>query len=189
MQQQVRSAAVLAALILLSAGAPRASAQEAFCGITPQSARLIAFEVIKQSGYAYDSVSSAYYVSVLASRLSPYYVVFFYKDGFVVGEMEVDLCGRQGTPHPGLQYAAETDILASSLLLEPDAAFAKLKHDTGAEAAFGSRVFPFGLTRTTEELASIDFWWLILDTRGNWHYMNKLGEQMSLHAPGAPKGR
>jgi hypothetical protein len=182
-------AAVLVALLLLCTGAPRGVAQETFCGITPQSARLIAFEVIKQSGYGYDSVSSAYYVSVLASRLSPYYVIFFYKDGFVVGEMEVDLCGRQGTPHPGLQYTRESDLLAADLLLEPDAAFARLKRDTGAEAAFGSRVFPFGLTRTTEELATIDFWWLILDTRGNWHYMDKRGEQLSIHAPEAPDGR
>jgi len=164
-------------------------AQESFCGITPQSARLIAFEVIKQSGYDYDSVSSAYYVSVLASRLSPYYVVFFYKNGYVVGEMEVDLCGRQGTPHPGLQYAPESDMLAASLLLEPDRAFAKLKQDTGAEAAFGSRVFPFGLTRTTEELATIDFWWLILDTRGNWHYMDKRGRPMKVEAPTAAPHR
>ena len=189
MQTRIRYAAVLAFGLLLTAPAQRGLAQESFCGITPQSARLIAFEVIKQSGYDYDSVSSAYYVSVLASRLSPYYVVFFYRKGYVVGEMEVDLCGRQGTPHPGLQYAAETDILASGLLLEPDAAFAKLKQVTGADAAFGSRVFPFGLTRTTEELASIDFWWLILDTQGNWHYMNKLGKQMSLHAPEAPDDR
>ena len=95
---------LLALLVALcSAGA---AAQDNFCGVTPQSARTIAFEVIKQTGYAYDSVSSAYYVSVLASRLSPFYVVFFYLKGNVVGEMEVDLCGRQGTPHPGLQYLA-----------------------------------------------------------------------------------
>jgi hypothetical protein len=161
---------------LVQGGPPPAWAQENFCGITPQSARSIAFEVIKQSGNAYDSVSSAYYVSVLASRLSPYYVVFFYLKSNVVGEMEVDLCGRQGTPHPGLQYLADSDLPATRLILEPDRAFALLKEKTGKTAAFGSRVFPYGLTKTTDELAAIDFWWFILDEQGQWHYMDKLGE-------------
>jgi hypothetical protein len=121
-------------------------------------------------------VSSAYYVSVLASRLAPYYVVYFYLKGVVVGEMEVDLCGRQGTPHPGLQYLAESDLLASQLLLEPDQAFAALLAKTGKTAAFGSRVFPYGLTSTAEALSSIDFWWFLLDVDGNWHYLTKQGE-------------
>lgn len=153
-----------------------AAAQDNYCGVTPQSARTIAFEVIKRTGNAYDSVSSAYYVSVLASRLSPFYVVFFYLKGQVVGEMEVDLCGRQGTPHPGLQYLAESDLSASSLLLEPDQAFAALKAKTGKTAVFGSRVFPYGLTSSTEELAAIDFWWFLLDDEGQWHYLTKLGD-------------
>jgi hypothetical protein len=150
-------------------------AQDNICSITPQSARAIAFEVIKQTGDAYDSVSSAYYVSVLASRLSPFYVVFFYLKGIVVGEMEVDLCGRQGTPHPGLQYLADSDLKATSLLLEPDQAFAALKAATGKTAAFGSRVFPYGLA-TSSELATTDFWWFLLDESGDWHYMTRLGE-------------
>jgi hypothetical protein len=167
--------ALLAACLCALASTP-VPAQDNFCGITPQSARSIAFEVIKQTGYAYDSVSSAYYVSVLASRLSPYYVVYFYLTGHVVGEMEVDLCGRQGTPHPGLQYFAESELSAASLLLEPDQAFAALKAATGKTAAFGSRVFPYGVIQSSEELMAIDFWWFLLDEEGTWHYMTKLGE-------------
>ena len=165
------------ALLTLCAVFPAwAQPQDNFCGITPQSARVIAFEVIKQTGNAYDSVSSAYYVSVLASRLSPYYVVFFYLKGIVVGEMEVDLCGRDGTPHPGLRYSAESDLPASQLILEPDLAFSTFKAKTGKTAAFGSRVFPYGLVASAQELESIDFWWFILDEDGAWHYMTKLGE-------------
>lgn len=167
--------------ILTLALSASAFAQDNYCGITPQSARTIAFEVIKQTGYAYDSVSSAYYVSVLASRLSPYYVVFFYLKGVVVGEMEVDMCGRQGTPHPGLQYLAESDLHSSQLILEPDQAFAVLKAKTGKTAAFGSRVFPYGLTKSTDELGGIDFWWFILDEEGAWHYLTKLGEFREPH--------
>ena len=156
-------------------------AQDNICSITPQSARSIAFEVIKQTGNAYDSVSSAYYVSVLASRLSPFYVIFFYLKGTVVGEMEVDICGRQGTPHPGLVYLADSDLPASKLLLEPDQAFAALKAATGKTAAFGSRVFPYGLT-SSAELATTDFWWFLLDEAGEWHYLTRLGELRHLSA-------
>lgn len=166
----------LAATFILATALPAAAQQENICGITPQSARVIAFEVIKQTDHAYDSVSSAYYVSVLASRLSPFYVVFFYLKGMVVGEMEIDLCGRQGTPHPGLQYFAESELPASRLLLEPDQAFAALKAATGKTASFGSRVFPYGILKNDEELMSTDFWWFILDDDGNWHYMTRMGE-------------
>lgn len=162
--------------VMVAALPAAAWAQDNFCGITPQSARSIAFEVIKQTGYAYDSVSSAYYVSVLAPRLSPYYVVFFYLKGIVVGEMEVDLCGRQGTPHPGLQYLAESEVTASQLILEPDQAFSTFKARTGKTAAFGSRVFPYGLITSASELEAIDFWWFLLDEEGTWHYMTRLGE-------------
>jgi hypothetical protein len=173
-----KSLLIPALAFLLSAPA---LAQDNYCGITPQSARSIAFEVIKQTGYAYDSVSSAYYVSVLASRLSPFYVVFFYLKGIVVGEMEVDMCGRQGTPHPGLQYLADSEVKASQLILEPDLAFATLKAKTGKSAAFASRVFPYGLTASTEELNAIDFWWFLLDEEGTWHYLTKLGEPCQPH--------
>jgi hypothetical protein len=132
--------------------------------------------VIKQTDYAYDSVSSAYYVSVLASRLAPFYVVYFFLKGMVVGEIEVDLCGRQGTPHPGLQYFAGSELPASRLVLEPDQAFAALKLATGKTAAFGSRVFPYGVVRSPDELAAIDFWWFLLDEEGNWHYLTRLGD-------------
>ena len=70
---------------------PQVSAQDQYCGISAQSAQNIATEVIRLSGHEYDSVSQAYYVSVLASRLSPYYVIYFFKDERVVGEMEVEI--------------------------------------------------------------------------------------------------
>ena len=154
----------------------RAFAQDNVCGITPQSARTLAFEVIKRTDHPYDSISSAYYVSVLASRLSPYYVVFFYLKGMVVGEIEIDLCGREGTPHPGLRYFGGSDLPAGRLVLEPDQAFAKFKQATGKNAAFGSRVFPYGLVHSPAELETIDFWWFLLDEAGQWHYLNRLGE-------------
>ncbi len=175
MKLRVRVAFALCTLAICTA-AHVARAQDNLCGITPQSARTIAFEMIKQTEHAYDSISSAYYVSVLASRLSPYYVVFFYLKGMVVGEIEVDLCGRGGTPHPGLRYVAESDLPASRLILEPDQAFAKLKAATGKTAAFGSRVFPFGVVHAPAELEAIDFWWFLLDETGTWHYLNRLGE-------------
>ena len=179
----------LLALVLLCAtfgpGTLPAQVDNTFCGITPQSARLIAAEVMRQAGHPFDSTSPAYYVSVLASRLSPYYVVFFIQGGMVVGEMEVDICGRQGTPHPGLQYVPDSDLRFEELILEPDRAFAILRQRTGAEPAFASRLFPFGLTKDPEVLAGIDFWWMILDTRGKWHYMDRVGRPVG---PSASEG-
>jgi hypothetical protein len=173
------------AALFVGAPLPTTTAQDGLCGITPQSARGIAEEIVRQAGYAYDSSSSAYYVSVLAPRLSPYYVIYFIRNELVVGEVEVDLCGRQGTPHPGVQYAPDSDLRYTDLLLEPDRAFAALEAQADVEPAFGTRVFPYGLTQTTEELSGIDFWWLILDTRGQWHYMTKLGKLVS-PAGGSP---
>lgn len=160
--------------VLLAAPAPTA-AQENFCGITPESARSIAKEIMRQAGYAYDSATAAYYISVLAPRLSPFYVVYFARAGKLIGEIEVDLCGRQDTPHPGIQYAPESEVLLEQLLVEPDDAFRVLRDKVGKEAVFGSRVFPYGLTATTDELSAIDFWWMLLDENGRWHYMSKLG--------------
>jgi hypothetical protein len=179
----------LLALLLGLIGTGYSTAQEEFCGITPQSARRIAEGIILQTNHPYDSVSSAYYVSVLASRLSPYYVVYYAQAGRVVGVIEIDMCGRLGTPHPGLRYSPDSDLLIADLLLEPDAAFAALKAKTGAEAAFASRVFPYGLTKTTDELAGIDFWWLILDTEGAWHYMTKRGELRTVGGPSGVSGK
>jgi hypothetical protein len=180
----------LTLLLLICVIAPEhVSPQEEFCGITPQSARRIAEGIILQTSHAYDSVSSAYYVSVLAPRLSPYYVIYYIKAGYVVGVIEIDMCGRLGTPHPGLQYVPDSDLLLTDVLLEPDAAFAVLKAQTGAEAAFATRVFPFGLTRTQEELAGIDFWWLILDSEGTWHYMTKRGELREVGGRPADSGQ
>jgi len=168
----------VSAICALGLGAVRAD--DDICGITPQSAENIAREIMRQAGHAFDSTSSAYYVSVMASRLSPYYVVFFMQRGLVVGEIEVDLCGRQDTPHPGVQYVATSDLPADSLLLEPDVAFARLKALTGADAVFGSRIFPYGLTPAVSGWAGADFWWMILDADARWHYMSKLGELIQL---------
>ncbi len=166
-----------------------ATAQEDFCGITPQSARSIAAEVIKQAGHPCDSVSAAYYVSVMASRLSPYYVVYFLKDSMVVGVMEVDMCGRQGTPHPGIQYSADSDLRFDRLLLEPDDAFRVLRARTGTEPAFATRIFPFGLVEDANLLSTIEFWWMILDTRGRWHYMTREGEFVGIGTPAPLPGQ
>lgn len=155
--------------------AKQVSAQDQYCGISAQTAQDIATEVIRLSGHEYDSVSQAYYVSVLASRLSPYYVIYFFKDARVVGEMEIDRCGRQDTPHSGLQYSDESDLMREGLLLEPDVAFAAIKRLTGREPVFGTRVFPYGLTPNESDLAAIDFWWMVLDEQGDWHYMTKTG--------------
>jgi hypothetical protein len=189
--RRTRIAAIAAAgaLALVSMAAPaRAQEQqeENFCGITPQSARSIAAEIMRQAGYPYDSISAAYYVSVLAPRLSPFYVVFFMRRGFVVGEIEVDMCGRQDTPHPGVQYSEKSDLRADSLLLEPDLAFARLKKLTGAEAVFASRVFPYGLTGGESGWGGADFWWLMLDDQAQWHYMSKVGEMIHLAPRGHP---
>lgn len=164
-----------AALLCSPGWAPQVSAQEQYCGISAQSAQNIATEVMRLSGHEYDSVSQAYYVSVLASRLSPYFVIYFFKDERVVGEMEVDRCGRQDTPHSGLQYSAESDLMRKDLLVEPDVAFAEIKRLTGREPVFGTRLFPYGLTARESDLAAIDFWWMILDEQGDWHYMTKTG--------------
>lgn len=177
--------ASLAAIVLaiaLGAAVP-SSAQQNVCGITPESARLIATEMMRQAGYAYDSATPAYYVSVLAPRLSPFFVVFFIRNEMVVAEIEVDYCGRQDTPHPGVQYAPESDIPFKKLLLEPDEAFAALKASTGVDAEFGSRVFPYGLTPRADDLNAIDFWWMMLDSAGTWHYMSKFGDPRSVVAP------
>jgi hypothetical protein len=171
-------AAAVAVVSLVAAGSARA--QEEICGITPQSARSIAAEIMRQAGHPYDSISPAYYVSVLAPRLSPFYVVFFMRRGFVVGEVEVDLCGRQDTPHPGVQYSDSSGLPADSLLLEPDQAFARLKKLTGADAVFASRVFPYGLLPAASGWGGVDFWWLILDDEAKWHYMSKQGEPVRL---------
>ena len=89
--------------------------------------------------------------------------------------MEVGRCGRQDTPHPGLQYFAESDLMRSDLLVEPGAAFAAMKSQIHRELVFGTRVFPYGLTPRESDLAAIDFWWMILDEQGDWHYMTKTG--------------
>lgn len=166
---------IAATALICLAWAPQVSAQDQYCGISAQTAQDIATEVIRLSGHEYDSVSQAYYVSVLASRLSPYYVIYFFKDARVVGEMEIDRCGRQDTPHSGLQYSAESDLMRKDLLVEPDVAFAEINRLTGREPVFGTRVFPYGLTRNESDLAAIDFWWMILDEQGDWHYMTKTG--------------
>jgi hypothetical protein len=185
-----------AALAAFALCAGTAKAEE-MCGITPQSAENIAREIMRQAGHPFDSVSAAYYVSVMAPRLAPYYVVFFMQGGMVTGEIEVDICGRQDTPHPGVQYAASSDLSADSLLLEPDKAFTRLKILTGADAVFGSRIFPYGLTPTVSGWAGADFWWMILDEDARWHYMSKVGEIIKLQSrpkpavpeagPGAPE--
>ena len=167
-------------------GSVEAQADDDICGITPQSAEGIAKEIMRQAGFAFDSTSRAYYVSVLASRLAPYYVVFFMKQGMLVGEIEVDICGRQDTPHPGVQYSASSDLPAASLLLEPDVAFARFKALTGADAVFGSRIFPYGLTPAASGWAGADFWWMILDGDARWHYMSKLGELIQLERRAKP---
>jgi len=176
--------AALAAIALLALAAPiRAQGQEQInvCGITPQSARSIAAEIMRQAGNPYDSISAAYYVSVLAPRLSPFWVVFFMRHGMVVGEIEVDLCGRQDTPHPGVQYSEHSDLHADSLLLEPDGAFRRLKQLTGAEPVFGTRIFPYGLMGNEVGWGGVDFWWMILDDQAQWHYMSKVGEIIDIH--------
>ena len=177
---------LLLCVCLLNLFCSRVAAQENYCGVTPESARLIATEIMRQAGYTYDSVSSAYYVSVLAARLSPYYVIYFSKGGMLVGEIEVDLCGRQGTPHPGIQYMPDSDVKFDALVLEPDKAFDIIRSRTGTEAVFGSRVFPYGLTATIDELATIDFWWLILDAKGQWHYLSRFGETRHVWPPKTP---
>lgn len=189
-RRQLRSVLVsffLASALLSPGWAPTVFAQETYCGITARSAQNIATEVIRQSGKAYDSVSQAYYVSVLASRLSPYYVIYFFKDSRVVGEMEVDRCGRQDTPHPGLQYSADSDLMRDDLLLEPDVAFERIKRLTRREPVFGTRVFPYGLTFNESDLTSFDFWWMILDDQGDWHYMTKTGilKEIGTKPPGS----
>jgi hypothetical protein len=176
----------LAALVTCALGPGTAPADDDICGITPQSAENIAREIMRQAGHAFDSTSRAYYVSVMASRLAPYYVVYFMQKGFVVGEIEVDICGRQDTPHPGVQYAAASDLRADSLLLEPDVAFARFKVLTGADAVFGSRIFPYGLTPAVSGWAGADFWWMILDDDARWHYMSKLGEVIKLERRAKP---
>jgi len=179
---------VLLFSLALSIPTARTAAQsdDDICSITPLSAQTIAKEIMRQAGHAFDSTSSAYYVSVMASRLAPYYVVFFMKQGFVVGEIEVDICGRQDTPHPGVQYVDSSDLRIDSLLLEPDVAFARLKALTGAEAVFGSRVFPYGLTPAFAGWAGADFWWMILDADARWHYMSKQGELIQLQRRSKP---
>lgn len=182
---------ILPALLAVCAGSAEVSRADDICGITPQSAQNIAKEIMRQAGHGFDSTSSAYYVSVMAPRLAPYYVVYFMRQGIVVGEVEVDICGRQDTPHPGVQYSETSDLHAGALLLEPDRAFAQLKKLTGAEAVFGSRIFPYGLTPTVEGWAGADFWWMILDEEARWHYMSKLGEIIQLQRrrePAAPEG-
>jgi len=186
--------AATAVFVLCACGTAKA---DEMCGITPQSAEKIAGEIMRQAGHPFDSVSAAYYVSVMAPRLAPYYVVFFMQGGMVTGEIEVDICGRQDTPHPGVQYAASSDLSADSLLLEPDKAFARLKILTSADAVFGSRIFPYGLTPTVSGWAGADFWWMILDADARWHYMSKVGEIIQLQSrpkpavpeagPGAPE--
>jgi hypothetical protein len=170
-------------VIAVFAAAAPMPAQQNFCGVTPESAKLIATEMMRQAGYAYDSATPAYYVSVMAPRLAPFFVVFFIRDGMVVGEIEVDFCGRQDTPHPGVQYAPESDIPFESLLLEPDAAFAAVEEANGVEVMFGSRIFPYGLTPHANDLNAIDFWWIMLDADGKWHYLSKYGEPQTVIAP------
>lgn len=185
----VRCVMRIAACVLLAvaaAGSSAARPDDDICGITPQSAETIAREIMRQAGHAFDSTSRAYYVSVMASRLAPYYVVFFMKQGLVVGEIEVDICGRQDTPHPGVQYVPSSDLRADALLLEPDVAFAHLKALTGADAVFGSRIFPYGLTPAVSGWAGVDFWWMILDADARWHYMSKLGELIELERRAKP---
>jgi hypothetical protein len=177
---------ILLGVCMLMISGSRAPAQENYCGVTPESARLIAMEIMRHAGHAYDSASSAYYVSVLAARLSPYYVVYFSKGGMLVGEIEVDLCGRQGTPHPGIQYVPDSDVKFDALVLEPDKAFAIIYERKGVEAVFGSRIFPYGLTATIDELGSVDFWWLILDAKGQWHYLSRFGDTRHASPPKPP---
>ena len=74
-----------------------------------------------------------------------------------------------------MQYAEDSDLKLSDLLVEPDAAFAAIKKKTAREPVFGSRVFPYGLTDSESDLTSTDFWWMILDSQGDWHYMTKTG--------------